>query len=167
VAKESSFDIVSEPDWSEVLNAIDQTRREVGTRYDFRGQNVTLEYDQAKHVVTLDAPEGMVMDSLRTVLGEKMARRNVSLKFLEFGELESHGMSRARLDVTLKAGIETEMAKKIQKAIRGLSVKVEPQIQGDAIRVSGKNRDDLQVVIQFLKSQDFGIELAFSNFRTA
>ncbi len=167
MAKDSSFDIVSEPDWSEVLNAIDQTRREAGTRYDFRGQDITIDYDQAKHVITLEAPEGMVMDSLRTVLGEKMARRQVSLKFLEFGEVERHGMSRARVQVTLKSGIETDVAKKIQKVIRGLGLKVEPQIQGDALRVSGKNRDDLQAVIAFLKTQDFGIELAFSNYRTA
>lgn len=165
--KDSSFDIVSEPDWSEVLNAIDQTRREANTRYDFRGQDIKIDYDAAKHVITLDAPEGMVMDSLRTVLGEKMARRSVSLKFLEFGDVESHGMSRARVTVTLKSGIATDTAKKIQKAIRGLGLKVEAQIQADAIRVSGKNRDDLQAVIQTLKGQDFGIELAFINFRTA
>lgn len=167
MAKDSSFDIVSEPDWSEVLNAIDQTRREANTRYDFRGQDIAIDYDQSKHIITLEAPEGLVMDSLKTVLGEKMARRQVSLKFLEFGAVEPHGMARARVTVTIKSGIETDMAKKIQKAIRGVGVKVEPQIQGDALRVSGKNRDDLQAVIQFLKSQDFGIELAFVNFRTA
>ena len=167
MAKDSSFDVVSEPDWSEVLNAIDQTRREAGTRYDFRGQDIEIDYDQAKHVITLDAPEGLDMESLRTVLGEKMARRQVSLKFLEYGDVESHGMARARVRITIKSGIETDVAKKIQKAIRGLGVKVEPQIQGDALRVSGKNRDDLQGVIQFLKTQDFGIELAFTNFRTS
>ncbi|NMP23596.1 YajQ family cyclic di-GMP-binding protein [Sulfobacillus harzensis] len=165
--KESSFDVVSEPDWSEVLNAIDQTRREANTRYDFRGQDIEIDYDAANHVITLDAPEGMVMDSLKTVLGEKMARRSVSLKFLDFGPVESHGMSRARVSVTIKSGIETDLAKKIQKAIRGLGLKVEPQIQGASLRVSGKSRDDLQAVIQFLKGQDFGIELAFTNFRTA
>lgn len=165
--KESSFDVVSEPDWSEVLNAIDQTRREAATRYDFRGHDIRVEYDGGEHVITLDAPEGMVMDSLKTVLGEKMARRSVSLKFLDFGPLEAHGMSRAKQTVRLKSGIETDMAKKILKAIRGLGLKVEPQIQGDTVRVSGKNRDDLQTVIQFLKGQDFGIELGFTNFRTS
>ena len=164
--KDSSFDIVSEPDWSEVLNALDQSRREVQTRYDFRGQDVTIDYDPSGHLITLDAPEGMVMQSLETVLTEKMAKRQVSLKFLEFGAPESHGMNRQRIIVTLKSGIATDVAKKIQKAIRGLGVKVEGQIQGDAIRVSGKNRDDLQTVIQFLKGQDFGIELVFTNYRT-
>lgn len=167
MAKDSSFDIVSEPDWSEVLNAIDQTRREVSTRYDFRGHDITIDYDQAKHVIALDAPEGLVMDSLCTVLGEKMARRQVSLKFLDFGAVEPHGMARSRVQVTLKAGIETDAAKRIQKAIRGLGVKVDVQIQGTSLRVSGKNRDDLQAVIQFLKSQDFGMELAYTNFRTS
>lgn len=165
--KESSFDIVSEPDWAEVLNALDQTRREVTTRYDFRGQDITVEYDSAQHRITLDAPEGLMMDSLKVVLGEKMARRQVSLKFLDYGPPESHGMSRQRVPITIKSGIETEVAKKIQKAIRGLGLKVESQIQASAIRVSGKNRDDLQTVIQYLKGQDFGIELVFNNFRTA
>ncbi len=164
--KESSFDVVSEPDWSEVLNAIDQVRREVQTRYDFRGHEVTVDYDQSHRIITLDAPEGLVAQSLRTVLTEKMAKRQVSLKFLEFGTPESHGMNRQRVVVTIKAGIATDVAKKIQKAIRGAGVKVEGQIQGEAIRVSGKNRDDLQTVIQFLKSQDFGIELVFTNYRT-
>lgn len=167
MAKDSSFDIVSEPDWAEVLNAVDQIRREVNTRYDFRGHDVTVDYNQASRVMTLDAPEGLVMESLRTVLGEKMAKRQVSLKFLEFGTPESHGMGRQRVVVTIKSGIANDVAKKIQKAIRGLPVKVEPQIQGDAIRVGGKNRDDLQAVIQFLKSQDFGIELVYNNFRTS
>ncbi|PSR21782.1 MAG: YajQ family cyclic di-GMP-binding protein [Sulfobacillus acidophilus] len=165
--KESSFDIVSEPNWSEVLNALDQTRRETSTRYDFRGHDITVEYDASTHQVVLDAPEGLMMDSLKAVLGEKMARRQVSLKFLDFGPAENHGMNRQRLTVTIKSGIETEIAKKIQKAIRGLGLKVESQIQGNAIRVSGKNRDDLQAVIQHLKGQDFGIELVFNNFRTA
>jgi uncharacterized protein YajQ (UPF0234 family) len=165
--KDSSFDIVSEPDWSEVLNAIDQTRREVNTRYDFRGQDVMVEYDAQAHRISLDAPEGLVMESLKTVLGEKMAKRQVSLRFLEFGSPESHGMARQRLVVTVKSGIAADAAKAIQKAIRGLGKKVESQIQGDAIRVSAKSRDDLQAVITFLKGEDFGIELVFTNFRTS
>ncbi|MCY0898371.1 MAG: YajQ family cyclic di-GMP-binding protein [Firmicutes bacterium] len=167
MAKESSFDIVSEPDWSEVLNAIDQTRRETQTRYDFRGHDVSVIYDAGKHVITLDAPEGLVMEALKTALAEKMAKRQVSLKFLEYGAIEHHGMNRARLLVTIRAGIDKNVAKNIQKAIRGLGLKVEAQIQGEAIRVSGKSRDDLQKVIQSLKNQDFGIELVFTNYRTA
>lgn len=167
MAKDSSFDIVSEPNWAEVLNAVDQARREASTRYDFRGHDVVVDYDASRRIIMLDAPEGLVMDSLRTVLAEKMAKRDVSLKFLEFGPAESHGMGRQRVPVTIKAGIAPDVAKTVQKAIRALAVKVEPQIQGDTIRVHGKNRDDLQVAIQFLKSQDFGIELVFTNFRTA
>lgn len=167
MAKESSFDIISEPDWSEVLNAIDQTRREVQTRYDFRGHEVTVAYDSAQHLITLDAPEGLVMEALKAVLAEKMAKRQVSLKFLEFGNPERHGMGRARVPVTLKHGIDKNVAKAIQKAVRSLGLKVEAQIQGEAIRVSGKSRDDLQKVIQSLKGQDFGIELIFTNYRTA
>lgn len=167
MAKDSSFDIVSEPNWAEVLNAVDQTRREVNTRYDFRGHEVTVEYNTSERRITLDAPEGLVMDSLRAVLGEKMAKRQVSLKFLEFLAPESHGMSRQRVVVQIKSGIASDVAKKIQKAIRGMGIKVEAQIQGEAIRVSGKNRDDLQTVMQTLNSQDFGIELVYNNFRTS
>jgi len=165
VAKDNSFDIVSEPDWAEVLNAIDQVRRETANRYDFRGHSITVDYDDKAHEIRLDAPSGMIMDALSTVVGEKMARRNVSLRFLDYGEVEPHGMDRARRTIKLKAGIATADAKKIQKAIRDLGVKVDTQIQGDAIRVSGKSRDDLQRVIQALKAQDFGIELVFTNFR--
>ncbi len=167
MAKDSSFDIISEPDWAEVLNAIDQTRREVSTRYDFRGHGVVVEYNTSERLITLDAPAGLVMESLKTVLGEKMAKRQVSLKFLDFGSPEDHGMNRQRVQVPIKSGIASDVAKKIQKVIRGMGIKVEAQIQGEAIRVSGKNRDDLQTVMQTLKSQDFGIELVYNNFRTA
>lgn len=167
MAKDSSFDVVSEPDWSEVLNAIDQTRREVSTRYDFRGHDIHIDYDAASHIITLEGPPGMVMESLQTVLGEKMAKRKVSLRFLEFGEVQAHGMNRGRQSVTLKSGIATDVAKKIQKAIRSLGLKVNAEIQGDSVRVSGKNRDDLQAVIQALKAEDFGLELAFVNYRSS
>lgn len=166
LAKESSFDIVSEPDWSEVLNALDQVRRETETRYDFRGKEIQVEWDQANHQIRLDAPSGMVMESLKTVLGEKMARRQVSLRFLDYGDEEPHGMDRARMTVTIKKGIDTADAKKIQKAIRALPAKVDVQIQGEALRVSAKNRDDLQAVIQHMKAEDFGIELVFNNYRS-
>lgn len=165
MAKESSFDVVSSPDLSELQNALDQARREVVTRYDFRGHDVSITWDASAWRITLDAPSGMVMDSLQTVLTDKMAKRGVALRFLEFGNAELHGMERATLPITVKNGIETPKAKEIQKAIRGLDAKVDVQIQGDALRVTSKNKDDLQKVIQSLKSQDFGIELSFTNYR--
>ncbi len=163
--KESSFDIVSSPDVSELQNALDQTRREVATRYDFRGHDVSVTWDAARWLITLDAPSGMVMDALQSVLTDKAAKRGVALRFLEFGKPELHGMERATVPVTVKNGIETPKAKEIQKAIRALDAKVDVQIQGDALRVTSKNKDDLQKVIQWLKSQDFEIELTFTNYR--
>lgn len=165
MAKESSFDIVSSPDLSELQNALDQTRREVATRYDFRGHEVTVTWDSAAWLITLDAPSGMVMDALQGVLTDKMAKRGIALRFLEFGKPELHGMEMATLPVTIKNGIETPKAKEIQKAIRALDAKVDVQIQGDALRVTSKNKDDLQKVIQWLKGHDFGIELTFTNYR--
>ncbi|MDA8194706.1 MAG: YajQ family cyclic di-GMP-binding protein [Thermaerobacter sp.] len=165
MAKESSFDVVSEPDLAELINALDQTRRETATRYDFRGHDIVIEWDAAQYKIRLDSPAGMVLDSLQNVLGERMARRGVSLRFLEFGEPEPHGMDRATVVVTVKKGIETSQAKNLQKAIRAMGLKVDAQIQGDAIRVSGKSKDDLQAVMQGLRAQDFGIDLAFVNLR--
>lgn len=165
MAKDNSFDIVSEPDWGEVSNAMDQTQHEVASRYDFRGQQIELDWDRKQQRINLDAPAGMVMDALVETLEQRFARRGVSLRFLDKGEPELHGMDRARLAIQIKSGISTEVAKKIQQAVRGLKLKVDCQIQGDAVRVSGKNRDDLQAVIRALKAMDFGIELSFNNFR--
>ena len=165
MAKDNSFGVVSEPDWGELTNAVDQTRHEVASRYDFRGQDVEVAYDRKQQHIVLDAPAGMVMDSLVTTLEQRCARRGVSLRFLDKQEPERHGMDRARLTIRIKSGIETEVAKKIQQAVRALKLKVDTQIQGDALRVSGKNRDDLQAVIRGLEAQDFGIELAFTNYR--
>lgn len=165
MAKDSSFDVVSEPDFAEVANAVDQTRREAGTRYDFRGHGVTVEWDAKTLTIRLEAPAGMVMDALVSVLQDRMARRNVSLKFLEVGAPEPRGIERAAVLVKVRRGIETAAAKAIQRAVKEAGIKVETQIQGDAVRVSGKNKDDLQRVIQLLKARDFGIELNFVNFR--
>lgn len=165
MAKESSFDVVSTPDLSELQNAIDQTRREIATRYDFRGQNASIEWNAARWVIALDAPDGLVMESLQQVLSDKCARRNLSLRFFEFGEPKHRGMDRAQVEVSVKNGIEQAKAKEIQKAMRTQFPKVDVQIQGDALRVSSKSKDDLQLVMQWIKGSDFGIELSFNNFR--
>src|SRR5579875_3195411 len=164
MAKENSFDIVSEPDLGEVTNAVDQTRREVAQRYDFRGHDVTITWDRDRTII-LEAPAGMVMDALLTVLEQKMARRGVSLRFLEIGPREPRGNDRARVTIALRRGLTNETAKQIAQAVRGLKLKVDPQIQANIVRVSGKSKDDLQAVIAALKQQDFGVELAFTNYR--
>lgn len=164
MAKDNSFDVVSEPDLGEVTNAVDQTQREVGQRYDFRGHDVVVQWD-GDAVITLEAPAGLVMDALVTVLEQKLARRGVSLRFLDIGEPEPRGHDRVRLTVRLKRGLSAETAKAIVQSIRALKLKVEAQIQGDLVRVSGKSRDDLQAVIAHLKQQDFGVELGYTNYR--
>lgn len=164
MAKDNSFDIVSEPDLGEVTNAVDQTEREVAQRYDFRGHAITVAWDR-DHIIVLEAPEGMVMDALVTVLEQKLARRGVSLRFLDTGPREPRSNNRARLSITLKRGLSPEAAKSIAQAVRSLKIKVDPQIQGNVVRVSGKNRDDLQAVIAHLNQEDFGVELSFTNYR--
>lgn len=165
MAKENSFDIVSEPDWGEITNAVDQAQREVGQRFDFRGHNPSILWDRKAGTITLEAPAGMLLEALVTVVEQKLARREVSLRFFDRGEPEPHGAGRARLVLQVKQGLDADQAKKIQQAIRAMKLKVETQIQGEAIRVSAKSRDDLQAVIRNIKAQDFGIELAFTNYR--
>lgn len=165
MAKENTFDVVSEPDLGEVTNAVDQTRKEVVQRYDFRGHNIEVDWNAKDGIIRLDAPAGMVMDALVTTLEQKFARRGVSLRFLDPKDPEPYGMDRARQTITLKRGLTPETAKKIQQVIRSTKLKVDAQIQGELIRVSGKDRDDLQAVIKVLREQDFGVELAFTNYR--
>ncbi|MCL6596307.1 MAG: YajQ family cyclic di-GMP-binding protein [Firmicutes bacterium] len=166
MAKESSFDIVSEPDMAEVANAVDQTRREAAQRYDFRGQDVAVSFDPRAGTIVLEAPAGMTLEALERLLLERMARRGVSLRFLDIPaepELLSHG--RGRKAVVLRRGLGPDKAKEIQRAVRALGLKVEAQVQGDAVRVAGKSKDDLQAVIRALRGQDFGVELTFTNYR--
>jgi len=164
MAKDNSFDVVSEPDRGEVANAVEQTRREVAQRYDFRNHDVHVGWD-GEATITLEAPAGLVMETLVTVLEQKMARRGVSLRFLDVGPPEDRGKDRARIVVRLKRGLTQATAKAIVQSIRSLKLKVEPQIQGDVVRVSGKSKDDLQAVIAHLKGQDFGVELSYTNYR--
>jgi uncharacterized protein YajQ (UPF0234 family) len=166
VAKESSFDIVSEPDLAELQNAIDQTRREAGQRYDFRGQDVAITFDAKASVVVLEAPAGMVFEALERLFLERAAKRGLSLRFFDV-PAAAVGLShdRARKEVVVRRGLATDKAKEIQKAVKALGLKVEAQVQGDAVRVSAKSKDDLQAVIQGLREQDFGVELSYANYR--
>lgn len=164
--KDNSFDIVSEPDMAEVQNAVDQTRRESAQRYDFRGQDVTVDLDAKAGTITLEAPAGMVMEAFERLLLERAAKRSLSLRFFDIPpEVEGLSHDRARKAIVLKRGLSAEKAKEIQKAVKALGLKVDPQVQGDMVRVSGKNRDDLQAVIRAMRDQDFDVELAYTNFR--
>ena len=164
MAKDCSFDVVSEVDMQEVDNAVNQAIKEIGTRYDFRGSKaeITLEGDTIKLIGDDEYKLGAVVD----VLKGKMVKRNVSVKNLEFGKIEPASGATVRQTVTIKKGISQENAKKVTKAIKEMKLKVQASIQGDQVRVSGKDKDDLQAVIQMLKNLDVPVALQFVNFRS-
>jgi uncharacterized protein YajQ (UPF0234 family) len=159
-----SFDVVSEVDMQEVRNAVDQAQREVATRFDFKDTGSSIELT-AKELHLHSSTEDR-MKALIQVIEEKMVRRQVSLKALDYGKIEDAAKGTVRQTVTLQAGISSDNAKKINKAIKDLGLKgVSSQTQGEQVRVTGKKRDDLQAVISSLKDADFGIPLQFQNFR--
>jgi len=159
-----SFDIVSEVDLQEVRNAVDQANREATTRFDFK--NTDSEIEMTPTELTLRSSTEDRIRALYQVLEEKIVRRDISLKSLEAKPIEEASKGTARQRVILKAGIDQEAGKKINKLIKDLNLKgVSSQIQGDQVRVTGKKRDDLQAAIQACKEADLGIPLQFSNFR--
>lgn len=166
MAKSSSFDISTGVDLQEVDNAVNQARKEVATRYDFRGTNCTIEFDRDAGLIALDADDDYKLSALMTILKEKMVRRGVPVKNLDEGKKEHGTMGRVRQKLNLKQGIDQETAKAIVKAVKGGDFKkVQVAIQGDELRVTAPKRDELQAVIAFLKSEDFGVELQFGNYR--
>jgi uncharacterized protein YajQ (UPF0234 family) len=159
-----TFDVVSALDMQEVRNAVDQARREVSTRFDFKGTDSTIDLDE--HSITLNTSTEDRLTALRIVLEEKLVKRKVSLKALDYGKIEEASGGRARQKVALQAGISSDKAKAINVFIKNLGLKgVQSQTQGDQLRVSGKKRDDLQSAIAALRDGDFGIPLQFENFR--
>lgn len=159
-----SFDVVSEIDMQEVRNAVDQTVRELSTRFDFKGTDSVVELKD--HSIQLESATEDRLKAAVQVLEEKMVKRKVSLKALEYGKVEEATKGRARQQVTLQAGINADKAKAIGKFLKDLGLKgVQHQVQGDQLRVTGKKKDDLQKAIQALREHDFGIPLQFTNFR--
>lgn len=159
-----TFDISSELDLQEVRNAVDQAAREIANRFDFKGTESSVELTDAGIEMTSSTQDRIV--ALRQVVEEKMVRRSVSLKGLDFGEIADAAGGRVRQSATLAAGISSDKAKVINKHIKGLSLKgVSSSTQGNEIRVQGKKRDQLQDVIGSLRDADFGIPLQFGNFR--
>ena len=163
MAGESSFDVVSDFDQQELVNALDQVRREIATRYDFKGSRSTLELGKAE--VTLTADDEFRAKAVRDLVESKAVRRGLSLKIFEWGKLEpaSGGTVRQRID--LKRGLTSEQAKELTKRIRDRFPKVKPVIQGDAVRVTGKSKDELQGVIADLRALDYPVALQFTNYR--
>lgn len=158
-----SFDIVSEVDIQEVRNAVDQVQREISTRYDFKGTKVTVEL--VDELIKVHADDSMRLKSVQTLLMEKLAKRKVSLKSVEFKDPTPAGGDTIRQEVIIKQGLSDEDLKKINKKIKDQKLKVNTQIQGNQLRVMGKKRDDLQSVIQFLRGDVTDIDLQFNNFR--
>lgn len=157
-----SFDIVSEVDMHEVSNAIDQTNREIGTRYDFKGTGATVE--QTDSGLTLHAENDFQIQQMLDILYKKMAKRGIEVGALSEGKITSSG-SKASLVVTIRQGIDQDTARQLIRRIKDSKLKVQTGIQGDKVRVSGKKRDDLQEVISLLKASDTGLPLQYINFR--
>ena len=160
---DSSFDVVSEFDQQELVNALDQVRREVATRFDFKGSKVEIEL--GKDAITLHADDEYRAGSVKDLIQSKAVRRNLSLKIFEWGKLELAAGGTVRQEIALKRGLTSEQAKEISKIVRDRFPKTKPNIQGDAVRVSAKSRDELQAVIGHLKGLDYAVALQFTNYR--
>lgn len=166
MAKRHSFDISTGVDLQEVDNAVNQAVKEVGQRYDFKGVHATIDFDRDKGQLRLEAEDEYKMKALYDVLQSKLVRRGVPLKNLKVESTEEAALGRVRQIVDLQQGIPSETAKAIARAIKDRKMKnVQVAIQGDELRVSSPSRDALQEVIQFLRGEDFGVELQFGNYR--
>jgi len=155
--------VVSDFDQQELLNALDQARREIATRYDLKGSKVAFEL--GKEGITLTADDEYRAGSAKDLLETKAVRRGLSLKIFEWGKMEPAAGGTIRQQVTLKRGLSSEQAKELSKRVRDGFPKVKPVIQGDALRVSAKSKDDLQAVITDLRALDYPVALQFSNYR--
>ncbi len=163
MAGEVSFDVVSDFDEQELRNALDQVRREVQQRYDFKG--VGVELTQAKDELVLVTDDEFRARAVRELIESKAVRRNLSLKIFDWGKVEPAGGNRVRQRIGLRRGLSEELARRLVKLIREEFPKVRPQVQGDAIRVSGKSKDELQRVIARLRELDEPVPLQFENYR--
>lgn len=164
MAASNSFDVVSEVDMMETSNAVQQAMKEIRQRFDFKGSvsDIALEGE----TLTLHSDDESRLKAVIDVLTTKLVKRGVSLKALEYGKIEPAAKGTVRQVVTIQRGIPTEKAKDIVKFIKGTGIRVQASIQENQVRVSGKNRDDLQAVIGSLKGQDFGLDLQFTNYRS-
>jgi cyclic-di-GMP-binding protein len=163
MAGDVSFDVVSDFDEQELRNALDQVRREVQQRFDFKGAKVDL--DQEKTELILVTDDDFRAKVVKDLIESKAVRRNLSLKIFDWGKVEPAGGNTVKQVITLRRGLSDDVARKLTKLIREEFPKVKPQVQGDAIRVAGKNKDDLQRVIVRLRELDLEVPLQFQNYR--
>lgn len=166
MAKESfSFDIVSEADLQEVDNAVNQARKELAQRFDFKGSKASIDYNRTEKKITLVADDDFKLRSLNDILATKLAKRNVSMKLLTFGEIQHIFGGCSQQVADLAAGIPHEKAKELVKIIKALGLKVQAQIEGEKVRVSSPKKDDLQAVMAHLRKLDYPLALTFCNYR--
>lgn len=164
MAKENSFDIVSKTDYAEVTNAINQTTKEVSQRFDFKGSKANVEL-QGKDLI-MTAEDDTKLRNMNDIFQGKLLKRGISLKALDYQKIEPAAGGTVRQEVKIQQGIPIEKAKEIVKYIKDAKLKVQASIQGETVRISGKDRDTLQEVIASLKSKDFGIDMTFDNYRS-
>ena len=165
MASDNSFDIVSKIEMQEVKNAIEQALKEVAQRFDFKGSKSDVRLEEKNNEIIVSSDDEYKLKSLVDILQAKLVKRGISLKALTYGKIESALGSTVRQSIKLQQGIPSEKAKEIVKSIKETKLKVQTQIQGDQLRVTGKNRDDLQSVIKLLRDSDFGIDMQFINYR--
>ncbi len=165
MAENYSFDVVSDFDWQELINAVDQVRREVSQRYDLKDSDTAIDIEESALVITTASE--MTLKSVEDVLRQKATKRNLSLKIFDFQTPEVAGGSRVRQRVVLRQGLSQELAKKLSKSVRDQFKKVSVSIQGESLRITGKNKDDLQAAITLLRKQEdeLDIPIQFQNYR--
>lgn len=163
---DNSFDIVSKVEMPEVVNAIQQAMKEIGQRYDLKGTRSHIELNEKEHKIVVASSDDFHLKAVLEILQGKLVKRSVPLKALSYGAVQPAAGSTVRQEITLQQGIPVEKAREIVKAIKETKKKVQASIQGDLVRVSGKDRDVLQEVIGMLRQRDFGIDMQFTNYRS-
>ncbi|MGE4169263.1 MAG: YajQ family cyclic di-GMP-binding protein [Candidatus Margulisiibacteriota bacterium] len=160
-----SFDIASKIDWQEIVNAVNQTERDIANRYDLKDSGATIEQKQADSKIFIEAPDDYKVNAIYELFVQKLIKRGISAKAVKAGEIKSALGGRAKMEITVQQGISKEKAKEITKDVKDSGLKVQTQIQDDQIRVSGKKIDDLQAVMKVLKAKDYDIHIDFINYR--
>jgi len=163
---DNSFDVVSIVDMPEVLNAVQQARKEIQTRFDLKSSRSEIELNEKEKKITVYSSDDFKVKSVVDVLQQKLVKRKVPLKNLVYGPIQPAAGSTARQEITIQSGIPIEKCREIVKVVKDSKIKVQASIQGDVVRISGKSRDLLQETIQLLRQSDFGLELQFTNYRT-
>lgn len=166
MAQDNSFDIVSKIDMQEVRNAIDQAVKEIRQRFDLKDSHSEITLVDEDKALQLASANEYKLEAVKEILGQKLVKRGVSLKNLTYGKVEQAAGQSVRLKITLQQGIPAEKAKEIVRIVKDSKKKVQASIQGDTVRIAGKDRDDLQAIIATLRGRDLGVELQFTNYRS-